>query len=231
MGINVELIKVNNGRYDVSIIKNDEYIGRTIACGYEWDGWMRTDIQANYKPGTDIIDIGANIGYNTLMFSDYGYVHAFEPVYHEIVKINVKNNNLKNGVHVYSFALSNERKFSNIYLPNIEHSKNGLLNYGGTGLTASDTAIPFPVPCERLDDVYSGTPSIIKIDVEGHELQTLQGAINTIKKHKPMLMVEIYNFSEDDPVHKFIKELGYEDPQERPEWMFLYRAKDIFSTM
>lgn len=231
MALEVNLVGINNGRYKVAVIQDDEYIGPCIARGYEWDGWMRPDIEKNYKPDTDIIDIGANIGYNTLMFSDYGPVHSFEPVYYKIVDINVKNNTLKNNVFVYNCALSNEKTTSNIYLPNIKHSKNGMVNYGGTGLNFSETAIPMTVQCERLDDVYSGTPSIIKIDVEGHELKTLEGAIETIKKHKPMLMVEIVNFTQDDPVHKFIKDLGYDEPEARPEWMFLYRAKDIFSTM
>jgi len=81
----IELVGVNNGKYNVFVIKDDEYIGPLIARGYEWDGWMRTDVQKHYKPDTDILDIGANIGYNTLMFSDYGPVHSFEPVYNQIV--------------------------------------------------------------------------------------------------------------------------------------------------
>jgi len=78
--------------------------------------------------------------------------------------------------------------------------------------------------------MYNGTPSIIKIDVEGHELQTLEGAKNTIEKHKPMILIEIHDF-ENSEIPKFLESLGYGEPEERPEAMFLYRAKDIFSTM
>ena len=73
---------MTNGIYDVHVISNDEYIGPTIARGREWDGWMRGDIRRCHKPDTEIIDVGANIGYNTLMFSDYGPVVSFEPVFH-----------------------------------------------------------------------------------------------------------------------------------------------------
>jgi hypothetical protein len=78
------------------------------------------------------------------------------------------------------------------------------------------------VNCERLDDIYTGVPSFVKIDVEGHELQVLKGAEETIKKHKPVLLVEIGNFSEDHEVHKCIKSLGYKDPIEKPELMYMY---------
>ena len=76
---------VSNGIYDVYVISDDEYIGPLIARGHEWDRFMRRDVRMLHKPGTDIIDIGANIGYNTLLFSDYGHVISFEPLYHELV--------------------------------------------------------------------------------------------------------------------------------------------------
>ena len=62
--IHLNLKNTNNGKYNVFIIADDEYIGPTINAGCEWDGWMREDIQKYYTPGTEIFDIGANIGYN-----------------------------------------------------------------------------------------------------------------------------------------------------------------------
>ena len=47
------------------------------------------------------VHVGANIGYNSLMFSDYGPVIAFEPVFNEIVNMNMRDNNLKHKVSVY----------------------------------------------------------------------------------------------------------------------------------
>ena len=107
--MNLDIIKVTNGIYDVFVIKNDQYIGPCIANGYEWDGWMREDIKKHYKKDTDILDIGANIGYNTLMFSDYGPVSSFEPVFHQIVTKNAKQNQLRHPINIYPCALSNEK--------------------------------------------------------------------------------------------------------------------------
>src|SRR6056300_848517 len=178
---------VHNGRYNVFVIADDEYIGRAIASGHEWDGWMREDVQRYYKGGTDILDIGANIGYNSLMFSDYGPVHSFEPVFYKLVDLNAKNNKIKNPINIYPIALSDRKEDVDMYIPN-------------------------------------------KIDVEGHEMKVLRGAENTIKKYMPTLLIEIFDF-ENNEVPKYLKSLGYGEPELRPEHVYLYRAKDIFSTM
>lgn len=228
----LELVGVNNGRYNVFVIKNDEYIGPVITQGHEWDGWMRNEVKKYYKAGTDILDIGANIGYNTLIFSDYGPVHSFEPVFHQIINQTCKSNNLKNKVSVYPCALSDKQEMKEIYIPAHGCQSNVNINYGGTSFHPSESmkGAGITVQCAKLDDIYDGVPSLIKIDVEGHELQVLEGAKETIKKHKPTLLVEIHDF-ENNPVVQLISELGYGTPESKPEGMFLYRANDIFSTM
>ena len=47
------------------------------------------------------------------------------------------------------------------------------------------------VPVKRLDDVYEGDAGFIKIDVEGHEQAVLDGAIGTIRRCRPRMLVEI----------------------------------------
>lgn len=234
MSHDLNVVMVNNGRHNVVVIENDEYIGPTIASGHDWDGWMREDIIKYYKNGTDILDIGSNIGGNTLVFSDYGPVHSFEPVYHQILNINTNRiNKLKHPVKVYSFALSDSEYETKIYIPQFGCQYENKINYGGTSLnkrTDGKKTVSVDVWCRKLDDVYEGSPSIIKIDVEGHELNVLKGAVNTIKKHKPMILIEIHDFEKSE-IPEFLESLGYDKPEERPEAMFLYRAKDIFSTI
>ena len=224
--MSINLADVNNGKYTVSIIADDEYIGPNIAMGHEWDGWMRNDIKTYYKEGTDILDVGANIGYNTLMFSDYGPVSSFEPVFHQIVAKNVKQNPIRHPVNVYTCALSNEKKQMEIFIPSHGCQSNTQINYGGTSfhLEGDMKGMGMHVPCERLDDIYEGIPSVIKIDVEHHEMQVLEGAKETIQKHMPTILIEIHDF-DNNPVAKFLEELGYDKPEERPEAVYLYKGK------
>jgi len=199
-------VKVN--KYLVDVISDDLYIRNTLSHGYEWDGWMRQDLPQLYKPGTDIIDIGGNIGYNSLMFSDYGPVHTFEPLFHSIINKNVSQNNLSNPVKVYPIALSNTISTVELYKPRSQDF--GLTNYGGWSIHPSEQHLSecISATTDRLDDVYQGVPSIIKIDVEGHEYQVLLGAEKTIRTYKPSMYIEIFDF-ETSPIIPFLKEIGY----------------------
>jgi FkbM family methyltransferase len=232
--INLVVRCINNGRYNVFTIADDEYIGPTINAGHEWDGWMREDVQKYYVSGTEIFDIGANIGYNSLMFSDYGPVYAFEPVYHKIVDLNIENNKLKHQIHSVPIALSNNSETVNMYLPN-KVKTTGLRNYGGTSIhvdEGTDHSNKTVVMCRRLDDIYydKGNVSFIKLDVEGHELQVLEGAKKVITKNLPTILVELIDY-ENSKVPSFLKDLGYTmDPIERPEKMFLFPNPRTYST-
>ena len=225
----IDVTRVQNGIYDVCVIRNDEYIGPCIARGHEWDAWMRRDVRMYHTPGTDILDIGANIGYNTLLFSDYGPVISFEPLYHEIVNTNIKNNTLRYPVQVVPCALSDEQTITSIHIPSHGHDSNTHINYGGTSFhhTGEWKGEGVDVRCERLDAIYTGTPSFIKIDVEGHELQVLKGAQEILKKHTPAILIEIHDFSEDTEIHQFMVSLGYGTPIRRPEAMFMYTSASI----
>ena len=226
----LKLKLVNNGKYNVFVIEGDEYIGNAISKGHEWDAWMRKDLEKYYVERTEILDIGANIGYNSLMFSDYGPVVSFEPVYHDVVIKNAQNNALKHSIVIHPCALSDEEKTTEIFIPGKGCQSKTHINYGGTSFHLDEDmkGDSVRVKCKRLDDIYNGKPSFIKIDVEEHELQVLEGAKETIKKYMPTILIEIHDF-ENSPVADFLESLGYDKPIPRPEGVFLYRAKDILS--
>lgn len=223
--MDLKLVHINNKVYDLFVISNDRYITPTLANGFEWDGWMREDVRRWYKKGTDILDIGANIGYNSLIFSEFGPVCAWEPLYHEVAKQNVRANTLRNSVTVFEHALSDVTDTADIFIPKPDPSIHRLpvVNYGNSGFDIPEEtrSVSVSVERKRLDDVYDGIPSFIKLDVEGHEINVLKGGLDLITRFKPAIIVEIHDMgsSEVDP---FLKNLGYGDPVERPEHMFLY---------
>jgi len=205
------LTKCKTDKYSVYVIDDDEFVGAQIrTTGKLWEEWISGEVKKYYKEGTDILDIGANIGTHTLLFSEIGPVHSFEPLYHAVVTQNVKSNSLKNPVKVYPYALSDEAQMRNMYLP--RRMPHGLKNYGGSSMhlneTAAHSSTPVPVECKTLDEVYNGVPSVIKMDVENHEPYVLRGAINTIKTHKPAIIIEISNY-ETSEVPKILQSFGY----------------------
>ena len=89
---NVDEFKLNCIKNDTSITnyaKNDNKL---------WEDWLEIYIKESYLENTNMIDIGANIGTFSLMMSRYissgSYIYSFEPVYHNILDMNVKQNKL-----------------------------------------------------------------------------------------------------------------------------------------
>ena len=192
---------------------DDEFIGYTTrSTGKLWEEWMFEEVEKIYKKGTDIIDIGANIGTHSLMFSELGPVFSFEPVYHQITTLNINSINLKYKDTVYPYALSDKNETVKMYIP--IKTQWGARNYGGTSMYPNVTSIHSEdlftmCECRVLDDVYNGVPSIIKMDVEGAELKVLKGSLKLINQHKPYLIVEISGIYEYSEVAKFIEGMDY----------------------
>jgi FkbM family methyltransferase len=212
----------NVAHFKVSVIKDDEWIGRCLKSGHEWDGWMRQDLPHIYKPGTDLLDIGGNIGYNALMYSDYGPVHTFDPLFHPIISKNVNQNQLRNPITVHPYGLSSKECRAEIAVP--WRGQDGLCNYGGTSLKGFENSIHRQeIDLKRLDDVYDGIPSVMKLDIEGHEFEALKGAERTIASHRPAMYIEWFEPMRDSEIHNFLKKYGYDIIIERPEhnWLLL----------
>jgi hypothetical protein len=98
-------------------------------------------------------------------------------------------------------------------------------NYGGTSFhhEGDKRGHSITVRCVRLDDVYKGTPSVVKIDVEGHELEVLEGAKETLEKHKPMILIELLPHIENSKkARAFLEEMGYTETEERPESVYVF---------
>jgi FkbM family methyltransferase len=208
------------GKFKVKVIPDDAYIGPALLRGAEWDGWMRQDLAKFVLPGTEIIDVGGNIGWNALMFSDYAPVHTFEPVFFSLIDENVKINSLENDVNIHCYGLSDKAGIFPIFIP--QRDANSRVNYGGCSLSQTEAHQGGlqQVELRRLDDVYTGRVSFMKIDVEGHELAVLKGAEQTIRKWKPVICIEIFNF-QTNPVVDFLKSLGYNMIVPRPEHNWL----------
>lgn len=144
------------------------------------------------KKGDCFVDVGANIGLMSIFTAecvgDEGKVLAFEahPNTSELLMQNIQLNSLSN-IEVKQYALGSIEGKTNIY-------DNWQVNRGGASLVVkTKDSVAYEIEVKKLDTVFPEgiTPKAIKIDVEGFELEVLKGAAETIRKHKPVLIVEL----------------------------------------
>jgi len=146
------------------------------------------------KPGDHVIDIGANLGYYTVLFSDLvkttGQVYAVEPValYREVL---MKNAGSRKNIRLFPFALGEENKDAiTMAIPGSDISRHGLTRVleTNTGAQAKTFTVAMRNPLELFADI----PRInyIKCDVEGYELHIIPLIMPLILKHHPILQIE-----------------------------------------
>ena len=145
----------------------------------------------------DIIDVGGYVGDTALLFSPLTKqnVYVFEPSPYnfEIIQETIKLNQLKN-IKVENMALGKEQGVMPLSLGE-RNSCNTLVERPGYVYTQK-----INVPVTSLDEYVKANDlnvGLIKIDVEGAEQIVLNGALETIRKFKPLLLISIYHTGSD----------------------------------
>ena len=163
-------------------------------------------LQSNLRKGDCFVDVGANIGLMSIFASNCvgneGQVLAYEahPKTAELLKENIGLNQLLN-IQVCQYALGSEEGQTKIY-------DNWQINRGGASLIVkTNDSVAFDIDIHQLDNKIPANlqPKVIKIDVEGFELEVLKGASETIKRFQPILIVEFSEIREN--VHESASQL------------------------
>lgn len=200
---------------------HSDYIQQTIyktANYFEKDNldfvckeWNNGIISERIK-NTCILDIGCNIGNHTLYYlneCNAKFVHCFEPIKDtcHILCRNICLNQLEQKTKIYNVGVGASSSMACIN----HYDKK---NIGGTSIKIDDNG---DIPIVSIDDLNINNIGLIKIDVEGFEINVINGMINTLKKQKPHICIEIRHtyFNE---IHDILSTIGYEyieieDPQ------------------
>lgn len=200
-------------RYGLMIYNDkDVWVGKSFALYGEYSE-SEVQLFADFiGQGMVVIDVGANTGSHTIalarLVGNTGVVFAYEPerLNFNTLAGNVTINNLHN-VYVLQKAVGNIN--GTIAVPELDVEWTD--NFGGLTLDADYRESPnYPVPIITLDSQNFNKCDFIKIDIEGMELQALEGAKELINKHKPVLYVENDRENKSKALIEYIKSLDYE---------------------
>lgn len=199
----------NDIKFEVNLSDNSE--------NYYWYGCypkeVVTFLQTHLKENDVFVDCGANFGLWTLIsaecISNSGRVYSYEPnpeLYYRLTR-NISYNIFRDRCISFRVGLSSESTTAYLNL----HQKHHQMSSLHTKPSVNQIAIEL----QTLDSCKLGKINGMKVDVEGHELDVIKGAMKTLEKHKPWLVIELNNlFNKIQTishwkVYEILSEIGY----------------------
>ena len=185
-----------------------------------WLGTYEINLQAAIKkfclPGMVVYDIGANIGYISLMFAKQvgaqGSVLAFEPLPDNFQRLteNITLNQLNSRISTFQAAVVDVPGITSFFV-----HKSGAMGKAQGSLGREEQYLSqIDVQAVALDDfIFSQNhpqPDLIKMDIEGGEVLAIKGMRKTMFEIKPTMLVEIHSHSALNCVWKEIQSAGYQ---------------------
>lgn len=159
-------------------------------------------------------DVGANTGIYTLSVAachPFAHCHAFEPApsIKDLLLRNISlNPHLKARISCHAVGLSSRSGFAKFY-----ETKNdqGFVSTSSSLHAPKDLPYSeYPVELQRLDDqALEHKVRLLKVDVEGHEFDVLEGGKETIQTHRPVIIFEVLNSSGGPRFNTIASALNY----------------------
>lgn len=191
-------VLVDLDTFKIYVSPQDTAVGKPIIDQQIHEPHVTKALQTILKPQMVFIDIGANIGYFSLLAAQKvgpsGKVLAFEPHQYNcgLLALSARANHFRN-IQIYPLAVADK---ATTFLFDQFEGSNGAIseeidseiddNY--INMLANRTL----VTAVKLDDLLQGIERIdvIKIDIEGAEYRAISGAENLIQKHRPLIVSE-----------------------------------------
>lgn len=209
---------------DQLVMFSFDFISQFISIDGRFENQELSLIEKTFKgmlANKIVLDIGANIGNHTVAFSKFSkMVYAFEPNSYvfDVLKLNIKN--LKN-VRGFNFGASNANQNIIAKVPRRNFAGGSIDLDKKNSKPHQFYEIFFKLKALDEFSVLSQKDiGLIKIDVEGHELNALKGMKNLLKKNKPVILFEQNRgiANQTSLEIDFMKSIGYK---------FLYDLSDF----
>ena len=219
--------------YHTQIAAYDDFIYQHSVLAHRmWEEEVVETVLNHIVPGTDVVDVGANIGLIALGVlqrakqrgATVSRIHCFECDTNTFQLLRTNVAPFSDSVAIYPFALGETFQLCNTQMLEKNQGCNHIYRtVGQEGVTPHDhsdlIAIqPYRklehcfVPCIPLDSVLyqfqERRVSVLKIDVEGFEREVLRGAKAFLAQHRPVIIVEVWSVYVEEVI-AIMKEMGY----------------------
>ena len=176
---------------NISLFHNDMYICDHIKNNLIWESHIIDKFNQYYNEG-NILDIGAHIGLHTIALSKIcqNKVYSFEANKHIFNLLQYNTKNIENVV-LYNNAVSKDNT-SMKYTPDVNFDSVDIINTGGHACVNGNCPGSMPICTLDIDSLQLKDISLVKIDVEGMELDVLEGMRTCLETDKPVLIIEIH---------------------------------------
>jgi FkbM family methyltransferase len=233
-----EIVLVENvNGFNMFVSTKDFGIGMEIFYSRVHEPLVTKLLNLVVKRDDIVLECGANIGYYSLLLSRLvrpkGRVIAVEPnpEIAKILKMNLCINDIDN-VEVIETALGQNEGEADFYVcqsSNLSSFKNSWLD---------DFVFVRRVPMQRIDSLVAQlgySINAIRMDVEGFEVEILEGAVETLRKNSPKILIEYHKekigVQQAEETLRWLSEEGYQIMIVIPrdyDWPFMKQQAPIF---
>lgn len=177
-----------------------DLVSVTILRNGEWQPEIWDSISPTLSEGSVFLDVGAHIGYFSMKAArkvgPSGRVVSFEPNPEtlKLLRDNVAANSAQN-VIVEPIACTDREQMLTLYAAPVGNTGASSLALQNANISIQEPPRPYPVRGRPIDQIVRelnlSRVDAIKIDVEGAEVLVLRGALETLKRFHPKLVVEV----------------------------------------
>jgi FkbM family methyltransferase len=205
---------------ELTVLSEDaSHYGDVLESGVSW-AYETQYLEPYVEPGDVVVDVGANYGYTTTYFASEvgpeGFVLSIEPEpdTRALLEHNVRSSGYQN-VEIVPAAAGDASGTISLW-----RSATNLANHSLNGSLVPNVRDSVEVDVVTVDELCTGRlggrlPTVLKVDVEGWEWATLQGARRTLEQARPAIWLEYWpdgiraNGHEPRDVLDLFDSLGY----------------------
>ena len=211
-----------NTRYGrMFMFKEDEVISRSLKVYGEWAEHEISILDSFIRAESTVIDVGANIGTHTLAFAnlnksvDIISIEA-QPLVFSVLQINCIINELNN-VYCRNMVAGKRNSTLKVSEDNIDWQNVGASSFKepknflkSTPSQRKTNISNWMIPMNRLDYFWVEKPvSLVKIDVEGMELDVIEGGFSLLKHYRPVVFAEQLNLKHLKNIKNLFEKINY----------------------